>query len=109
MRRTAHTPIHGVDQRAQQFLGAAFARDITGKACSCASEDAGIDLVQCEGHKFGIRAGAAHQPRGGDGVGLAEIDQYDVRFCRGDPGNALRVQADRIHHGDSAPVVQTSS
>ena len=92
MRRTAHAPIHGFDQRAQQFLSAAFARDITGKARRCASEDAGIDLVQCEGHKLGIRAGAAHQPRGGDGVGLAEIDQYDVRFCRSDPGNALRVQ-----------------
>ena len=62
------------DQCAQQLLGAAFARDVTGKARRCAGEDVGIDLVQREGHKFGFGAGTAQQPRCPNGVGLAEID-----------------------------------
>jgi hypothetical protein len=53
-----------------------------------------------------LGAGATQPPRSRDGIALADIDQHNIRLYCDNPGNALRIEADRIHYEDSVAAVQ---
>jgi hypothetical protein len=68
-----------------QFVGAAFARDIAGKAASCAGKNSVIDLVQPKGHELSIRTGGLDQLccRNRICICITDVNHHVIGFCVG--------------------------